>query len=239
MMGTGFVRSIDNFGTTGDSPADPQILDWLTNEFRVSDGSTKKLLRSIAMSTAYQRSAYRSETARDRDPENRSFGVAPLRRLDAESLRDSILQASGELTLLTRVESTIRSDVKDDYRYEHRGGLRSVYQPWFRNSMPPLIREFDGANPSYSTSQRDRSTIATQALTLMHNPWVVARANAAAQRFASPNFDDQAISAVFRSTLGRDPEPAERQWADRVLQEENLMALVQHLFSSIDFRYAP
>jgi hypothetical protein len=191
------------------------------------------------MSTAYQRSAYRSETARDRDPENRSFGVAPLRRLDAESLRDSILQASGELTLLTRIESSIRPDVKDDYRYEHRGGLRSVYQPWFRNSLPPLIREFDGANPSYSTSQRDRSTIATQALTLMHNPWVVARANAAAQRFDPPSPKDQVIITVFRSILGRDPEPAEREWADRVLQEENLTALVQHLFSSIDFRYAP
>jgi hypothetical protein len=154
-------------------------------------------------------------------------------------LRDSILQASGELTLLTRVESTIRSDIKDDYRYEHQGGLRSVYQPWFRNSLPPLIREFDGANPSYSTSQRDRSTIATQALTLMHNPWVVARANAAAQRFDPPSPKDQVIITVFRSILGRDPEPAEREWADRVLQEENLTALVQHLFSSIDFRYAP
>ncbi len=239
MMGTGIVRTLDNFGTTGDSPADLELLDWLTNEFRVSDGSTKKLLRTIAMSTAYQRSAYRSETARDRDPENRSFGVAPLRRLDAESLRDSILQASGELTLLTRVESTIRSDIKDDYRYEHQGGLRSVYQPWFRNSLPPLIREFDGANPSYSTSQRDRSTIATQALTLMHNPWVVARANAAAQRFDPPSPKDQVIITVFRSILGRDPEPAEREWADRVLQEEDLTALVQHLFSSIDFRYAP
>jgi hypothetical protein len=238
MMGTGIVRTLDNFGTTGDSPADLELLDWLTSEFRES-GSTKKLLRTIAMSTAYQRSAYRSETARDRDPENRSFGVAPLRRLDAESLRDSILQASGELTLLTRVESTIRSDIKDDYRYEHQGGLRSVYQPWFRNSLPPLIREFDGANPSYSTSQRDRSTIATQALTLMHNPWVVARANAAAQRFDPPSPKDQVIITVFRSILGRDPEPAEREWADRVLQEENLTALVQHLFSSIDFRYAP
>jgi hypothetical protein len=239
MMGTGIVRSIDNFGTTGDAPADPELLDWLTNEFRESDGSTKKLLRSIAMSAAYQRSAYRSETARDRDPDNRSFGVAPLRRLDAESLRDSILQASGELTLLTRIESTIRPDVKDDYRYEHRGGLRSVYQPWFRNSLPPLIREFDGANPSYSTSQRDRSTIATQALTLMHNPWVVARANAAAKRLDPTSSDDQTVSTVFQRILGRDPQPAEREWAGRVLLEDDLAALVQHLFSSIDFRYAP
>jgi hypothetical protein len=239
LMGAGIVRSLDNFGTTGDSPAEPELLDWLASEFYESDWSTKKLLRSIALSAAYQRSAYRSESSQQRDPENRAFAVAPLRRLDAESLRDSILQASGELQLLTRLESTIRSGIKEDYRYEHHGSLRSVYQPWFRNSLPQLIRQFDGANPSYPTFQRDRSTIATQALTLMHSPWVAARAKATAERAGASASEQEAIALVFRSTLGRDADRSESEWALEVLKEEGLSALILHLFSSIDFRYAP
>jgi hypothetical protein len=239
LMGAGMVRSLDNFGTTGDSPVDPELLDWLASEFHESDWSTKKMLHAIATSAAYQRSAYRSATSQTRDPDNRAFAAAPLRRLDAEALRDSILQASGELQLLTRLESTIRSGIKDDYRYEHEGGLRAVYQPWFRNSSPQLIRQFDGANPSYPTFQRDRSTIATQALTLMHSPWVAARAIAAAQRVGASVPEQEAIASVFRNTLGRDADPWESEWALEVLKEEGLPSLVLHLFSSIDFRYAP
>ncbi|MFN6129523.1 MAG: DUF1553 domain-containing protein [Planctomycetota bacterium] len=239
LMGSGIVRSLDNFGTTGDSPTDPELLDWLASEFYESDWSTKKMLHAIALSAAYQRSAYRSASSQQRDPDNLAFAASPLRRLDAEALRDSILQASGELQLLTRLESTIRSGIKDDYRYEHEGGLRAVYQPWFRNSSPQLIRQFDGANPSYPTFQRDRSTIATQALTLMHSPWVAARAKATAERAGASASEQESLAYVFRSTLGRDPDRLESEWALEVLREEGLPALVLHLFSSIDFRYAP
>jgi hypothetical protein len=247
LMGSGIVRSLDNFGTTGDPPSDPELLDWLATEFRNSGWSTKRMLRGIAMSAAYQRTAYRPDATRTRDPDNRSFATGMLRRLDAEALRDSILQASGELQLLTRLESTISPEVKEDYRFEHRGGLRAVYQPWFRNALPQLIREFDGANPSYSIAQRDRSTVATQALKLMNSPWIAARGQAATERLMhaspqtarGPGRQEDSIRMVFRNTLGRDPDPAELAWADEMLREGNLASLAQHLFASIDFRYAP
>jgi hypothetical protein len=239
LMGSGIVRSMDNFGTTGEAPSHGDLLDWLAIEFSDSGWSTKKLLRSIATSAAYQRSAYRSAAGQQRDPDNRAYASGSLRRLDAESLRDSILQASGELELLTRLESTISPDAKNDYRYEHRGGLRSVYQPWFRNSLPQLIREFDGANPSFPISQRNRSTVATQALTLMNSPWVADRSRATLRTTSESTGRSEFIQTVFRSCLGRDPSTEEFQWAEQVLTEEDSASLVRHLFASIDFRYTP
>jgi hypothetical protein len=157
-----------------------------------------------------------------------------------------MLQASGELHLGGSVESTIRKGTKEDYRYEHDTGLRSVYLPWFRNALPPLIREFDGANTSFSISERNRSTVATQALAMMNHPWVGQRA-VATIRSLSPNLVQlqgsgikvDALGEVFRRILGRDPDESELLWAQGVLRTSNLEELAHHLFASIDFRYAP
>jgi hypothetical protein len=154
MMGRGIVPTVDNFGTTGSPPSDPQLLDWLASEFIAQDWSTKWLVQTIATSKAYRRSIAASPDSLEKDPENQVFARGLLRRLDSESLRDSMLQASGELQVGGSVGSTIRPGTKEDYRYEHQADLRSVYLPWFRNALPPLIREFDGANPSFSISER-------------------------------------------------------------------------------------
>ncbi|MCU0708636.1 MAG: DUF1553 domain-containing protein [Pirellula sp.] len=239
MMGAGIVRSLENFGTTGDYPADPELLDWLATEFQDSGGSTKKMLRALAVSAAYQRSAYAASSILERDPDNRSWARGVVRRLDAESLRDSILQASGELRLLSSLESTVRPNVNEDYRYEHEVGTRTIYLPWFRNALPELIREFDGANPSYPTHERDRSTVATQALTLTNSPWIHARTRFAESRITSSVSSQEAIPVAFRVVLGRDPDAQEREWAEASLRQgASMAALVQYLFSSIDFRYA-
>ena len=244
LMGQGIVPTVDNFGTTGRPPSHPQLLDALAAEFIQSGWSTKKLVKKIVLSDAYRRDLTASESALQSDPENNFFGRGIMKRLDAESLRDSMLQASGELERPTRVASTIRAKTKDDYRYEHPVGLPSIYLPWFRNSPPELIREFDGANPSFSISIRNRSTVATQALTLMNSPWVHERAKIAADKLALAGlrnaFDhDEAttLSQIYLQTLGRLPSPEELSWSRRLLELGDRADLIHALLSSIDFRY--
>lgn len=251
MMGRGIVPTVDNFGTTGSPPSDPKLLDWLASEFIAQDWSTKWLVQTIATSKAYRRSIAASPDSLDKDPENQAFARGLLRRLDSESLRDSMLQASGELQVGGSVGSTIRPGTKEDYRYEHQADLRSVYLPWFRNALPPLIREFDGANPSFSISERNRSTVAIQALAMMNHPWVRQRAVAlVASLNLPPNAPqnptkldeeklDTAIESIFRKALGRNPEATEQPWARSVVENGGLEELAHQLLASIDFRYAP
>lgn len=246
MMGQGIVPTVDNFGTTGANPSNPQLLDWLASEFMANGWSTKWLVRTIATSKAYRRSLVTDPAYVEKDPENLLMARGNLRRLDSESIRDSMLQASGELLLGGSVESTIRKGTSADYRYQHDVGLRSVYLPWFRNALPPMVREFDGANPSFSISQRNRSTVATQALAMMNNPWVRDRAKALVESLPQQVTEQQDseshkqfIPQVFRRILGRDPSELEFQWAEDLLKTEQLEELAHQLFASIDFRYAP
>ena len=244
LMGQGIVPTVDNFGTTGRPPSHPQLLDALATEFIRRGWSTKHLVKKIVLSDAYRRDLTASESALQLDPENNFFERGIMKRLDAESLRDSMLQASGELERPTRVASTIRANTKEDYRYEHPVGLPSIYLPWFRNSLPDLIREFDGANPSFSIAVRNRSTVATQALTLMNSPWVHERAKIAADKLALAElrnaFDPDEASAIPRiylRTLGRPPSPEELTWSRRLLEIGDEADLIHALLSSIDFRY--
>jgi hypothetical protein len=258
LMGHGIVRSVDNFGTTGTPPSDPELLDALCTGFIENNWSTKWLVRTIVTSDAYRRSIKPTSTAMELDPENLYFSHSHLRRLDAESLRDSILQASGELVdahyaapdgnesdsnntqaPTQSITSTIKNGPKEDYRYQHSVGLRSIYLPWFRNALPELIREFDGANPSFSISERSRSTVATQALALMNSPWVADRASAITKLLPTDTDENERIQTLFRQILHRDPTPAEHSWAQTVLKEATDQELAHQLLASIDFRYAP
>jgi cytochrome c553 len=246
LMGQGIVTTLDNFGTTGQAPNHPELLDWLASEFVAHGWSTKWLVRTIVTSKAYRRSIFADAQAIEKDPDNGYFARSNLRRLDSESLRDSMLQSSGELRLGGSVDSTIRNGTSADYRYQHENNLRSVYMPWFRNALPPMIREFDGANPSFSISQRNRSTVATQALAMMNNPWVRDRAKALIGSIPENLNNPQdshtpasQIEKIFQRILGRFPDASEIAWGEELLKTSSLEELAHQLFASIDFRYAP
>jgi PAS domain-containing protein len=246
LLGQGIVPSLDNFGTTGQLPTHPELLDWLSSEFIAHGWSTKWLVRTIVTSKTYRRGVSATAQAMEKDPENTGFARGNLRRLDSEALRDSMLQSSGELRLGGTLESTIKSGTSADYRYQHENNIRSVYMPWFRNALPPMVREFDGANPSFSISQRNRSTVATQALAMMNNPWVRDRAKALVASLPQPPYDladlqskGFQIERIFQRILGRSPDEAELLWAEELLKTDDLEELAHQLFASIDFRYAP
>lgn len=248
LMGRGIVSSLDNFGTTGEQPSNPELLDWLTSEFIAHGWSTKWLVREIVTSNAYQRQCAVEPKLLELDPDNELLGHANLRRLDAESLRDRMLAFSGELDLQSHIQATWEAGLKEDYRYESAIQYRTVYQPWFRNSLPELATEFDVANPSSTTSQRFRSTVAPQALAIMNSPWVEKRVKAAAKRIdfhccsvdpdlAGHLLDRSRIGIGFQLAFGRSPDEEEIVWATKVMAETSLEELAHQLMASIEFRF--
>src|SRR5262249_51051627 len=159
----GLVRTTDNFGSTGEPPSHPELLDHLAVRF-VEDGwSMKALVRAIVLSRTYQLSAVGSAGAVAADPENRLLARQNRRRLGAECLRDTMLAVSGRLTL-DRGGPTYPAKLAADYHYQHTDTRRSVYAPVFRNALPELFAVFDFADPSMVTGQRNVSTVAPQAL---------------------------------------------------------------------------
>ena len=247
LLGSGIVRTTDNFGTTGEKPSHPELLDYLATRFIESGWSTKKLVRLIVLSHTYRQASSTNESVIAADPENRSFARQNRRRLDAECIRDTILTVSGKLKL-DMGGPTFSTDLAADYGYKHADTRRSVYAPVFRNSLPELFEAFDFADPSVCTGKRNVSTVAPQALFLMNNPFVIQQARYAAQGLLDEkNLEDVArITKAFRLTLGRTPGAKERAIAEKFLSEggtdskkrlETWSQFVQTLFASVDFRY--
>ena len=206
LMGEGLVRTVDNFGTTGEAPSHSELLDHLAFRFMSDGWSVKRLVRTIVLSDAYRRSSQESEVGMRIDPENRLLWRSNRKRLDAECLRDSMLLVAGRLDLASG-GPTIRPGVAADFDYVDGSLRRSVYVPVLRNSLPQLFEVFDFPDPSSVVGRRNRSTVAPQALYMMNDPFVREQATAAARKLLSeqPGGDDRAIDFCFRQTLGRAP----------------------------------
>jgi hypothetical protein len=244
LMGQGIVSSVNNFGTTGTQPTHPELLDWLANELIRSGWSTKHLVRTIVMSDAYRRRLLDpTDDQQHIDPSNQYYWRGHLRRLTAESLRDSMLSVSGELDLFVG-GSLIPKGTKEDYGFKHASTRRSIYQPVFRNSLPDLFDAFDFADASVSVGERPRSTVSSQALVLLNHPWVRDRARAAAERYQKQYTSSklpEMIKALFNDCLYRDPTAGEisesLKFLSDVQDSERLQLFIHSIFASLDFRY--
>ena len=256
LFGKGLVPTVDNFGFVGAEPTHPELLDFLAVDFINTDWSTKKLIKKIILSHAFQLSVSFDPEAIKKDAENRLIWRANRRRVDAEVLRDSILFISGELDL-TPGGRTIRKITQYDLGYQFDTVRRSVYVPAFRNSMLPIFEVFDFANPNLVTGDRNTSTLPTQALFLMNDPEVIrASVKMADKLLAISKIDDvERVGVAYLSALGRKPTPVEIQSVERYLQQEMIgvdgeavlsedelrrgawARFCHALFASLDFRY--
>lgn len=245
LFGSGLVRTVDNFGTTGERPSHPELLDHLANQFVADGWSVKRLVRRIVLSRAYQQSSQVEERGWRIDPENRLFGRANRRRLEAECIRDAMLLVSGQLRL-EQGGPTYRPGLASDYGYKHTDTRRSVYAPVFRNSLPELFEVFDFADSSVTTGKRNVSTVAPQALFLTNHPFVLEQARHAARRLLALPVREDAVrlEQLYRLALGRLPTEKERRLLEEYVgsvpstQREDAWAQVcQVVFASIDFRY--
>jgi hypothetical protein len=254
LFGAGIVRTTDNFGTTGEPPSHPELLDHLATRFVESGWSTKSLVREIVLSRTWQLA---SGPPPEGDPDNRLLSCHPRRRLDAEQLRDSVLLASGQLDLTVggpNIDGAGEIDADDtaaqstEYQYEYGGDRRrSVYTPAFRAKRLDLFDAFDFGNANLPLGERATSTVAPQALYLLNSPFVLAQAEAAARRVleeAGPGGGAR-LGLACHLTLGRPPTAAESEVFEAFLTDPpagsdpvaDWTQVVQALFASIDFRY--
>ena len=258
LMGSGLVRTVDNFGTTGELPSHPALLDFLAQRFVTENWSMKKLIRSIVLSRTYQLGTIPAAGASGTDVDNRFLAHAHRRRLDAEQIRDAILWTSGELKLEiggpnigAGPAGAANLPVNAEYTYVFTDTRRSVYTPAFRNQRLELFEVFDFGDINAPMGQRNVSTVAPQALYLMNHPFVVEQAKLAARRAlaASDRRAEARIDDAYRATLGRPPTQRERELALQFLsygesasgsQNPSLelwAQFYQALFACVDFRY--
>ena len=237
-FGEGLVRTPDNFGFLGNLPTHPELLDWLANDLMAGDWKLKRMHKLMVMSKTYQQSSLHPEQAKfaEVDAANRLWWRAERRRLDAEQLRDAILQCSGHLdermggpSFMAEISSealeglsmkagAYQASPPDDAR------RRSIYMFAKRSLAVPMMTVFDSCDTTAPTGRRDVSTVAPQALTLLNNSWVHSESRAMAERvIAAGQTPDQRIDIAWKVALLRSPTPTElhaaREYVKQLLPE--------------------
>jgi lambda repressor-like predicted transcriptional regulator len=242
IFGAGLVRTTDNFGTTGELPSHPRLLDTLARDFQGNGWSLKHLVRQLVLTDAFQRSSEATEprvaAALAADPANRWLGRFASRRLEAEVIRDTLLRVGTGLEAGGRGHRPMPRTLAADFEFRADSPRRSLYLPVFRNARPEGLTVFDAADPSRVSGVRETSTVAPQALYLLNHPFVHRQARAAAQRVAS---EPDPIGTLWRQALGRPPAEGERTTAAGHLggagsREDALTELALALFGTLDFR---
>ncbi|MCA9054386.1 MAG: DUF1553 domain-containing protein [Planctomycetaceae bacterium] len=258
LLGEGIVRTVDNFGTLGDSPSHPELLDRLAHEFVAHNWSVKHLVREIVLSRAYWQDSRHRTDGFAADPENRLLWRTNRKRLPAESLRDSMLLMSERLDAarggnpVAGLGVLVTQNRADDQGYERgESTQRSVYMPIIRNELPTMLSAFDFADPDFVTGRRTETNVPAQALLLLNSPFVKAVARSTAERLLEEGSGDNAgrVIHAYELILSRTPSGTEIDRALEFLEtlgveggEEDGQAvaawatLLHALYASTDFR---
>ena len=210
VFGVGLVKTVDNFGELGERPSHPELLDWLAAEFVDSDWSIKHLLRLMLTSHTFQLSSEASLAARERDPNNRLLSHASVRRLEAESLRDSLLFVSGRLDRTQGglgVPLPLRTGFKD---FENPlggpadgNGRRSVYLEARRNYPQSLLIAFDQPKPVLTVGERNATNVPAQSLVLLNDQFVLNQARLLSERVRLLPTTELRLSALWQIAFAR------------------------------------
>ena len=252
-FGQGLVETPNDFGLAGSRPSHPELLDGLAAEFMRGGWSVKRLHRLIVLSSAYRQAV----TPNDLSATEGGFARTP-RRLSAEQLRDSILAASGSLQLtpggppvwpdlpaeILQANPAFLDDnatrTKGWYpSAQERQSVRSVFLVQKRTVRVPFMETFDLPENSTSCARRTGSTVAPQALSLLHSPLAVEAAQDLARRVRqSAGSEPRAqVREVFRITLQRDPRTAERDACLKLLERRSLPELCRAMLNLNEFAY--
>ncbi len=222
LFGTGIVKTVQDFGSQGESPSHQDLLDWLAVEFVESGWDVKHIFKTIVMSSTYRQSSDVTPELLQRDPENRLLARGPRFRLPAEVIRDQALAVSGLL-----VEKVGGPSVKPyqppglwqelagggGYRPDHGPGLyrRSLYTYWKRTIAPPSMVIFDAPTRETCIVRESRTNTPLQALDLMNDVAYVEAARHLAERMMTEggSSDESRIAYGWRLALARDPRTPE------------------------------
>ena len=217
-FGTGIVKSLGNYGKTGSPPTNPELLDWLATEFIRQGWSMKQMNRLIMTSSAYRQVSTVSAESRRADPDGILLSRMPMRRMDAESLNDTMFLVSGRLDE-TRFGIPAPVDVRDDGLVTQietpKGYRRSIYVQQRRTEIPTVLDNFDLPPMSPNCSERTESTVSLQALYLLNNGLVHQLADSMAVRIKAEAGEDirKQIDTLYWRALSREPSEEERKAA--------------------------
>jgi hypothetical protein len=254
LFGRGLVETVDNFGLTGREPSHPELLDHLAVRFVENGWSMKNLIRTIMLSRTYQLSSKHQEKAYEQDPDNALYWRSSPRRLELESLRDSLLFTAGVLksdppapgTMAgngSRGKSRTRGEIGFSSPY------RTVYLPVIRDFLPDEYGVFDFPDPSSVAGQRHVTTAPPQALFFMNSRFVEDCAYDMVDRlFELGDSQEERIDKAYQIILSRFPDADEVRSAVELMKHLDTdglkdpdsyrwATLVQSLYASAEFRY--
>ena len=233
-FGRGIVATPSDFGFRGTPPSHPELLDALASKFMKEGWSLKKLHREIMLSAAYRRASKPTPGVSEKDPENQFLSYFRRRRLDAEEIRDAVLQSAGTLNakmggrpvvpqlqpeeLYGMSQAVGNAWVVTAAREDH--DRRSVYMISRRNFRMPLLEVFDRPEGVLSCSRRESSTTAPQSLTLLNGDFTLRQAQALADKAMAAADDASLINDIFRRVFARTPTENERQLAQEFLAKQ-------------------
>ena len=226
LFGTGIVKTVEDFGSQGEWPSHPELLDWLAVDFVESGWNTKGLLKQIVLSATYRQTSRITPEFLERDPENRLLARGPRLRLDAETIRDSALSASGLLSSQIGGPSAFpyhpaglwqeinnRPGYSRTYKQDSGDGLyrRSLYTFWKRTVPPPSMAAFDAPEREFCIVRRSRTNTPLQAFVMLHDPQFVEAARRLGRRMLKEggSTNQKRIEYGFRLCCARPPTDRE------------------------------
>lgn len=238
-FGAGLVRTPDDFGTRGDPPTHPELLDFLAARFLEDGWSMKKLHRRLMLTNAYRQASKEIPVAREIDPDNQLFWRMPVQRLELEAMRDALLTVSGELTA-----DSPRGGKPFEEKANQVVARRSVYAFLNRDVISPMVATFDGADPSACTVARPETTVPQQTLFALNSDFIQDRADRLAKlpEIRDAGSDEERVVRLFQKTLSRLPADEEiataLQFVDQAPDRDaGWMGFAHALLASNEFHF--
>ena len=249
-FGSGLVETSSDLGFSGGVPSNPELLDWLAAELVARGWSLKAMHRLIVTSAAYRQTSRLDPAAMKRDAGDRLLWRKAPSRLEAEMVRDAMLDVSGKLDrklggpsfldqTVTKAPGTAALLYVDANPEKSGLDRRTLYRAWIRGGRSGLLTAFDCPDPSTTAPRRAITTTPLQALALLNNALVLHLSNAFAARLAREAGTDPApqVDRAYRLAFGRKPEPEEREKAVKLVEKFGATTLARVLFNSSEFIY--
>ena len=261
LLGTGIVATPSDFGHLGELPSHPELLDYLASRFVAEGWSIKKIIRSIVISETWQQSGLTTQAALDADARNRLLHHYPVRRLEAEAIRDAVLAVSGRLDpQLYGPPINPHRQNEDPQKRLYSGpidgnGRRSIYTKITIMEPPRFLAIFNQPKPKISTDKRDSTSTTAQSLAMLNDPFVRGQSEHWGRKLVAIDHasTQERLTQMLRVAFGRAPETAEiDRWtkavagfanAQRVtpsdsLASEALWTTIAHvMFNTKEFMY--